>query len=210
MWYTDSLLAQLYRTVSRLGTAPPPVIKESRAADAVAGSGGFGGYVDPPRNTREWQDLYTRLVTVYRCGKLNATTVASGDLRFYRETQGTKRQYLPIAHPLPRLLSNASLKFHGELSLWLAGNMYWELCRASEFGPVTEIVDDRMSIFHRGRREEHDLSWSLMRSDMHPDELRLWVQSTQAKMYMNFMMDKATTEEFGRRLAAAAEWEVAA
>ena len=77
-------------------------------------------------------------------------------------------------------------------------------------GLTTSIVDDRMSIYHRDRREKHALSWSLMVSDDRPDELRLFVNSTQTKMYMNFMMDKDTTAEFGRRLSEAAQWDVAA
>ena len=70
------------------------------------------------------------------------------------------------------------------------------------------VTDDRMSIYYPSRRKEHALAWSLSSSDDRPGELRLWVQSTQAKMYMNFMMDKATTAEFGCRLAAAAEWDL--
>ena len=77
-------------------------------------------------------------------------------------------------------------------------------------GGVTHIVDDRMSIHHPDRRKKHALSWSLMVSDDRPGELRLWVQTTQTKMWMSLNMSKATTEEFGRRLASAAEWEVAA
>ena len=77
-------------------------------------------------------------------------------------------------------------------------------------GAVTHIVDDRCGIYGRRWKKRHPLSWSLMESDGRPGELRLWVQSTETKMFMNFMMDKPTTEEFGRRLAVAAEWEVAA
>ena len=77
-------------------------------------------------------------------------------------------------------------------------------------GWTTHIVDDRMSIYRRDRRKKYALSWSLMVSDDRPNELRLWVESTQAKMYMNFMMDKDTTAEFGRRLAEAAKWDIAA
>lgn len=77
-------------------------------------------------------------------------------------------------------------------------------------GAVTHIVDDRCGIYGRRWKKRHPLSWSLMESDTRPGELRLFVNSTETKMYMNFMMDKKTTQEFGRRLAAAAEWEVAA
>ncbi len=77
-------------------------------------------------------------------------------------------------------------------------------------GVVTHIVDDRMSVYHTDRREKHALSWSLMASDDRPDELRLFVNSTQTKMYMNFSMSKDATAEFGRRLAEAAEWDIAA
>lgn len=76
-------------------------------------------------------------------------------------------------------------------------------------GAVTTVTDDRMSIYYPDRRDAHELSWSLSVSDSRPGELRLWVESTQTKMWLNFMMDKATTEEFGRRLASAAEWDVA-
>lgn len=75
---------------------------------------------------------------------------------------------------------------------------------------TVEITDDRLSAYHKDRRHAHDVSFSLSVHDSRPGELRLWAQSTQAKIYMNFMMDRAATEEFGRRLAEAAQWEVAA
>ena len=76
-------------------------------------------------------------------------------------------------------------------------------------GTVT-VTDDRLSVHFPDRRVTHDLSFSLSIHDSRSGELRLWAQSTKFKMYLNFMMDKATTEEFGRRLAEASQWEVSA
>jgi hypothetical protein len=89
------------------------------------------------------------------------------------------------------------------------GLRHYGLRKYRNAGTLT-VTDDRLSIYYPDRRDAHDISFSLSTHDSRPGELRLWAESTKAKMFMNFMMDKATTEEFGRRLASAAEWEVAA
>ncbi len=77
-------------------------------------------------------------------------------------------------------------------------------------GAVTTITDDRMSYKKRDKRTEHPLSFSISITDTWPGTLRLWVESTHTKMWFNFEMSKEQTEEFGRRLAEAARWDVAA
>lgn len=89
------------------------------------------------------------------------------------------------------------------------GLKHYGLRKYRNAGTVT-ITDDRLSVYHKERRLRHELSFSLSVYDDRPNDLRLWVESTRTKMWMNFEMDVATTEEFGRRLASAAQWEDAA
>lgn len=74
-------------------------------------------------------------------------------------------------------------------------------------GATTEITDDRMS---RKKGSGDPLSYSLSINDARPGDLRLWVESTHTRMWLNFEMDKKAADEFGRRLSEAAEWDAVA
>ncbi len=73
-------------------------------------------------------------------------------------------------------------------------------------GGTTTITDDRLSYRKRNQRVP-PVHYSLDANDDRPGQLRLWVQCTRAKVWLNFSMDRKTADEFGRRLAAAAEWD---
>ncbi len=71
---------------------------------------------------------------------------------------------------------------------------------------TTTITDDRM---HYKKGVVGPLSFQLSNTDDRPDDLRLWVQSTKhTHVWLNIDMNKKTADEFGRRLAEAAEWDV--
>ena len=72
----------------------------------------------------------------------------------------------------------------------------------------------KITRFHKGKeRKGHrsaSLHFSLTTPQGRPDELRLWIQSTaNSSFWLNIMMNKKTADEFGRRLAEAAQWDIA-
>ena len=76
-------------------------------------------------------------------------------------------------------------------------------------GTVT-VTDDRLSVYYPDRRDAHEVSYSHSPHDTSPGEQRQGAQDTRPKRALNVVMAEAPTEEFGRRLAEAAQWEVAA
>ncbi len=97
--------------------------------------------------------------------------------------------------------------------------------RLKKIGWRNEVDDERMSMiadreilkvtrFHKGKElkghRSASLHFSLMTPQERPDELRLWIQSTaNSSFLLSIMMNKKTADEFGRRLAEAAQWDVA-
>ncbi len=73
-------------------------------------------------------------------------------------------------------------------------------------GLTTMVTDDRMSL---RKGVVGPLTYSLSMDDDRPDDLRLWIQSTKhTHVWFNFEMNEKTADEFGRRLADAAEWDI--
>ncbi len=73
-------------------------------------------------------------------------------------------------------------------------------------GATIMVTDDRM---HYKKGVVGPLTYSLSINDDRPGALRLWIQSTKhTHVWFNFEMNEKTADEFGRRLADAAEWDI--
>ena len=71
---------------------------------------------------------------------------------------------------------------------------------------TTTITDDRLSL---RKGVVGPLCYSLSINDTRPGDLRLWIQSTKhTHLWLNIEMNEKTADEFGRRLAEAAEWDI--
>jgi hypothetical protein len=73
-------------------------------------------------------------------------------------------------------------------------------------GFTTTVTDDFMS---RKRIDVGPTHYSMSIDDTNPGDLRLWIQSTlDRSTWLDIRMNKKTADEFGRRIAEAAEWDV--
>ncbi len=73
---------------------------------------------------------------------------------------------------------------------------------------ILQVTKFRKGKEWKGHRAA-SLHFSLSLPHKRPDELRLWIQSTaNLSFWLSIMMNKKTADEFGRRLAEAAEWDV--
>ena len=81
--------------------------------------------------------------------------------------------------------------------------------RKRKNGVTTTIADRRM---YYKKRVVEPLSFQLSNADDRPDDLRLWVQSTKhtkrPHLWLNIKMNEKAANEFGRRLAEAAKWDI--
>ena len=101
------------------------------ALDAAATSSAWS---KPPETLGEFVSAYSDIVPVFRCANLNAGSVASATLRFYKRLGKGKREELPDEHELVRIfrrpnprMSTSRWVFATQLSKELAGAAYNEV-----------------------------------------------------------------------------------
>ena len=100
------MLEQIFRGVTDGALVPyrsRPVVERAESRSSLAALDAqvsFGGMSRQPESLQEFVASYGDVVPVYRCSSLNAASVASLRLRWYRDLGNDEREEVPRDHPV--------------------------------------------------------------------------------------------------------------